>query len=1183
MINRRQFAKGTASALVALQNPSLLAAANDLAFAPDLQVSEFYLHDYLRLYDFPEELLSYPLSFAAGTVKKDSLRLFQKGSKDPVAIQFTDVQETDGFLRCATLYFRADLKRGEQKSFSLVQNSETPSPVAELISTQAIGEDRVAITANQLQILVPSIGSHALNVPVSQAPAPLLAIARETGKWVGAGRLVGPDSLVVQAIDARIVEQGPLFLKYAIQYTLSGDRSYKVELTVQSNETYVAIDEYTTSISPGDRLDFQFSYKQGVDPNGRLLMANGGYSTGGPQQGASGAYDEKANSKGMLPIKLGIYTPNSINLPRAIAFWNDSGENAILFALRRLPDWQTSQRALWSVNTLPDNLEFYAQPGNGDEYLRAPVVSKERYWAVALIPRDAMIVRGWTMGDMQKTPRPAEHVWKVDSSMNGLISYGAGPEVRLLQKLNDFSLNRYKDCIFEFQEDSRTTSFNLPHTDIAPTTMTGIEYLRNYIRNFEFLAQVGWDFSSEMGANHWGWSIHPESINYAFNCSKWTAKERLQARSWLVLTAYLMELDTAMPQSSMLGGHPNFAAEYKAVLGVVAGLFPLHPHACRWRDTYLSFWTEYLDRYVRKGNPETGSKPGRFTESIACYSYASMEAICMAATGLKLLDGTQLLDRPAFCDWMRWDMESRLPFRVEGARIVPPQGAHASTSILSLGGRWYNTSRQLALMLKDTAPELADQMLWTLTNGAEGKLPTALQSQVFADYGPVLRYDFGGANEAYLNLQQLNGIGYRWSSTSNGTLYFAAKGKVWSWNRIEANGDNLDISLLSDLQAGQSSLGASLASEVLYNFDFAQYYRAAAINQNGNSPYRSRGVVMVRGDYVAVHDEIESGVAGKFNWANEGNGLVWEIFSDKDFQKPLKSFINDERFPLMLTDDQMRYFTLPESDFSIRSNGQFLVPVAGRYKFRTTWNTYTQNVPVEDTMRLYLDDIKIFDNNGPGLAEVELEARSYALHFEYVHASSKPPFLSLAWVRPDKPSFGQIDNSNFGTQNQMPFIHQVQGGPGNQLHVIAPQKLEVAPAAFDGIRIDNAEFVLFSDASVAEEGKQLRFSGKAGYASEGAVALFEGTHIEMNGLGLSRSDGDFGASVKLTSSRSIEVHVAGRTGGTLRIHLPKRFAASGLKGRLDGNDVSIMMEGSTLAMPITIQQGDGVKTYIITR
>lgn len=1182
MIDRRQFTKGTLTALAALRTSSLLGKAESAFSSQDVPLREFHLRDYLSLRDFQEELLSYPLTFAAGAAKKDDLRLFVKGSRNPLPIQFTGVDEKDGFLRSATLHFRTGLKMGDTKIFALLQSAETPAPDRQSFQMQKVGEHRLAIQANQLQILVPEGRDLSLNIPVSQAPAPLLALARENGKWVGAGRLKGPDSLIVQKMDARIEEQGPLFLKYAVTYSFNQGRSYTMTMTVQCNESHVEIDEFATALSPDEHLEFEFSYKQGVDPNGRLLMANGGYSTGGPQQGASGAYDEKADRSGMLPIKLGIYTPNSINLPRAIAFWNDSGENAILFALRKLPDWKTSQRALWSASSLPDNLVFFAEPGSGDKYVRAPIVGAARYWAIGLIPRNDLVLRGITMGQAEKTPRPPDNEWRVVSSMQGLLPYAAGPEVRLLQKLNDFSLNRYKELVFEFTEDSRTAAFKVPASDIQPTEMTCADYLRNYARCYVSLAQTGWDISGEMGANHWGWSAsHPQTVNYVYNCRKWSAEERMKARSRLVFAAYLMELDTAMPQSSMLGGHPNFAAEYKQVLGVVAGLFPLHPHAARWRDTYVKFWDEYLDRYVRKADPETGALGGRHTESIACYNYASMEAICMAATGLKAFDGTQILDRPAMREWVRWDMESRLPFRVDGARVVPPEGAHAGTVAIAPGGRWYCTALDTARLLRDTAPSLANQWMWTITAGAEGRPPERLDSNVFVDFGPVFRYDFGGPNEAYLHMQQLNGPNYRWSTSTNGTLYFAAKGKVWSWNQTETNGDNLDVSQLSALQVGRNSLGASPEPGVLYNFGFAQYYRAAAHDEKNRSPYKARGVMMVRGDYIAVRDEVDDGAPGAFHWSNESSGLQCQIFRDTEFQQPHRSFVNDSRFPLQLGPDQIRDLLLPDGNFAIRSTGQILIPVAGRYRFSTNWNNPNRDVPGGDFVRFYLDEHKVFDGKGPGSGEMELEARPYAIRFEYIHASKEPPFLMFTCKGPESARFTQVDFSNFRTPNKMPFIAEVQGGPGKQLHIVAPEKLAVAPVAAGAAKIGGSEFVLFGDAAVKEPETNLTFRGRSGYASSSAVALFDGTHIEMNGLGLSKTEGQFGASAKQTNSKSIEGRIAGKSGGQLWIHLPAGFPAKSLVAKFDGRSVPVTIDGQKAGIQIAIKQSDGVKTYSI--
>ena len=1085
----------------------------------------------------------------------------------------------DGSRRRSSI-FGLISKLATKKAFTLVANSQVPQAVADPIGLVKLDGNRLAINGNQLQVMVPDENGD-VNLPASKAPAPVLGVAREMGQWVGAGKFDAPADLMVQKISTRVVEQGPLFLKYAITYTFSGDRWYSVELTIQRNESHVEISEYAKGFGPADQLAFQFSYKTGIDPNGRLLMANGGYSLGGLQQGASGDYDQGLSGTGELPIKLGLYTPNSINLPRAIAFWNDAGSNAILFSLWRLPEWKTSTRALWSCTSLPDNLEFYDT--DGDKFVRAAVVGSERHWAVSLIPRADMIVRGVPNADSAKIPQPPAKTWLAVSSMNGFLSYGGGPEVRLLLKLNDFSLDRYKDLIFDFPEDSSST-FALP--DLPAKAMTADEFRMTFGRNYYYLAQVGWDVSGELGPNHWGWSTGPQAVEYKFNYSTWTPAQHLQFRSWLVFAAYLLELDTAMPQSSMLGGHPNFAVEFKQVLGIDPGLFPQHPDAKRWRDTYLSFWKEWLDRYVRKPDATTGAKGGRFTENIANYNGASQEAILMAASGLKQFDGTQIFDRPEVRDWVRWDMECRLPFRVDGARIVPPEGAHAAVSVNGPGGRWWKSAHSFALLLKETAPRLAEEWLWSMTDGAEGKKPTDIQSSVFVDYGPVFHYDFGGPDEAYLQLQQLSGIGYRWSPRSNGALYYAAKGKVWSWNDREAAGDTFNIADIPLFHcAGDVALGAAPANGVLYNFGFAQYYQALGTTEGLlPPPYKYRSVVMVRGDYLAILDHVADGVPGTFQWINQSSGLVLQTFGDTEFKKPIMTIPYDERFPQSVNDDMVKALGLPKV-FAIRADGNFIIPAAGHYTFRTSWQA-SPDVPAGDTVRMYLDDKQIFNGMGPAKSEVDLEARPYALHYEYIHASDAPPYFMLGWMRPDAigPNAGRFGNAQVDSyvySSPLPFIQEIKGGPGDQFHIVAPEKLTVAPIP-SGARIGTGEFVMVSDQPQTLKQDGLIFNGKVGYARPGELALFDGTDLELNGLGLSRDDGDFGASLKQAGPKSLEGRVAGRNGGTLHVHLPPAFPTDGLQVTFDGHDIPTKVENGIVSVTIAIKQADGTKEFHIS-
>ncbi len=60
---------------------------------------------------------------------------------------------------------------------------------------------------------------------------------------------------------------------------------------------------------------------------------------------------------------------------------------------------------------------------------------------------------------------------------------------------------------------------------------------------------------------------------------------------------------------------------------------------------------------------------------------------------------------------------------------------------------------------------------------------------------------------------------------------------------------------------GNVSLGAAPVNSVLYNFGFAQYYRAHALHGIVPPPYKYRSVVMVRGDYLAIFDHVQDGAA----------------------------------------------------------------------------------------------------------------------------------------------------------------------------------------------------------------------------------------------------------------------------------------------------------------------------------
>ena len=83
-----------------------------LATAADWN-QDFHLRDYMRIYDFPEELINYSVTFPPKTVRSGQLQLLARHVDPPqsVPFQLSKVQTKDGFLIRAVVSFRSDLPR----------------------------------------------------------------------------------------------------------------------------------------------------------------------------------------------------------------------------------------------------------------------------------------------------------------------------------------------------------------------------------------------------------------------------------------------------------------------------------------------------------------------------------------------------------------------------------------------------------------------------------------------------------------------------------------------------------------------------------------------------------------------------------------------------------------------------------------------------------------------------------------------------------------------------------------------------------------------------------------------------------------------------------------------------------------------------------------------------------------
>ncbi len=849
------------------------------------------LRDHMRRFVFPEELLGYEVKFP-GTFGEEALRLSEAGVEREFQLANAE-RDGRGNLSRATVLFRTGLGKGQSRTFLLEAREAARSAFPDRVTIVKDSSDPhvATLTANRLQVRVP-YGAWEPRARLRDLPAPILQIARQPGAWVGRGALTG--DLRVERIEAGPVEDGNLRLIHRIAYHLEGGRRYVVNLTVWHDEGHVTIDEQIEGFEAAHAAAFKFSFKAGLEPNGRLLVTNGGYNVDRTGRWRySGRFDEGIEKDGALPFQLGIWSPHSGTCVGAVTFWSDRPEatDAILFARYRTHEWTSPRRYVWDAADAPENIRWYQK--DGDKFALAPLVTATRHWAMAL--REVSAAQPIAI-ESQDGSR--QFYWRARVDMQGLpgnkqSQAGGGPEVRLYQKLTEFSLNWVKDLVLDWNE---AVDAPLPPAERAKATMMSAE---DYRRGQGIAGKHNWHFvehywgrhlggATELGRAQPGWFY-----DYAVSRAKWTPEQRREVRAILVhWISSVMLRDGNQAHIAMLSGHPNFIID-TLFAGVYCAVFPNHPDAPKWKAAFLRMLDEWLLVFQRDADPARNLRGGRWVENIACYSQAALKGLRQDIEGFRAYDGSDIVaGRPRIADWLRWHMNA-LVTPMELVRdypfvFTPPEGSHAREALFALGrasetGKDGKTAWEFHGLLYDYAqmiagafPELAAELKFCLTRGREGRKP-ALTSALFRDYGAILRHDFAGPREAYVNIQQIGAqdytlpgyrnrgtMNYRWSGEGNGAIYYAARGRIWSWNDYEVNGDRFDITQLPAFAVNGRGLGYHPTDGVLYDFGEVQFYRA-----RGSRPeYRSRDVMMVRDDFLAIWDDVAEGAKGTFHWSN---------------------------------------------------------------------------------------------------------------------------------------------------------------------------------------------------------------------------------------------------------------------------------------------------------------------------
>jgi hypothetical protein len=1170
-----------------------------ISSAGDDWVARITIKDYLQEYVFPEELISYPVVFPPAGVRPEHLHLLAESSGASICYQLAGVKQDQGFLRSATIRFRTALGKGETKSFLLRVDPAYRADFARGVRLRNVDpQSHTAVLDAQTQQVKVPYGEFSPHAPVSAVPAPVLRVSRTYGSWVGHGRFSG--QVLVEQVRTSIVEEGPLKLVYRIDYTLSGGKSYAVVLTLQAGDTFVTVDEYLHGLRLEDRLAWNFSYHDGINPDGRLAPGNLGLL---PER--SGHYDAGVVD-GKLPYTLGIFGPN-VACPRTTLFFrNDAPDSdAIAFSLYRLHDWKTHVRYVWNANSAEENLAFYS---GTDQYMSARLIGQERHWAMSILPRREVAVQSQ---DGSKTT-----YWYADNEMKGYDSKayggprGGDPSARLFQRLGAYSLDWVKDLIFEWDEDLDAVYDD--HRE--PLTY----------QEFDKMGKPGtrWDGMFWWGGADWAWRWIPIEryqdgmcygakapgrthwqliAAYAASRKGWTAPQRLKVRSWIVhFVATYMLLDDNLPHQSMIGGHPNFLIE-SLYPGVFAAVFPNHPYNKAWKQIYQKLLEEYFRVYLRGDKPELGAQGGRHTESICCYSYASMAGVLHNAKGYRQFDGSDILAGTAFDAWVRWHMNALITAgprelgSVESKTaltLTPPEGAHARHT-----GEVLN---DVAEYFQQVQNPLGAQLKWCLTKGEQGTRP-ALRSALYYDYGPILRHDFGGPHEAYLHMQHLgsadkipgyrtSSMNYRWRGDGDGVLYYAARGRNWSWNRREDCGDQFDIHGITAMEVPGGSLAMRKldATARFLDLDPVQCFRST---EDPANPYVSREVLMVADRFLAVYDHLrDASVQGTFRWVNQGDDVQVESFDREDFTVPVKTFVDTGRFLISRqpspSDEsgQMAW-----RDCGVSHRDHFSVRFTTRLRIASDKMTFAQDLGAHDSGRLWLDGKRVLDGGDAQQAVVALKGgREVDFRYDFVHESG-PIRCILKWGTEGERLTVVTGATSTTLRRDLPSIYPVREGPGDQLHIVEPSvrpTLAVEPKPYGAVVTEGSQrtYVLMAAAAGKYAEGDLIFHGRTAYAAPGAVFLCDGTRLSLGDLGVESSRAGLSISAVRTAAGRIEGRIAGRMADRAAILLPTGFDGQQATLRIDGRRIPVSYDSTmrALAFDVTLTLRDGAKAYTLT-
>lgn len=842
----------------------------------------FEITDRIRLPKFwwPRTLVSYPVRFDTPDARASELQL-RDSAGNQVPFQLSEVREEGGRIRFATVHFFTDLPSGGSRRFELTRG--TPPAIAPAVTVTS-QTDTLVLASAQLKVRIPASRTPAAGARV---PGPILQMDRGAG-WLGDSSIHSPNRPVREVV-TEITARGPLFAEARVEYRFDGGARYVATIRLVDGYDFVEFDERMEGLPPADGVTVEQSWTQFRPTHRWSLGLRAEMPIDRPYISAFRGEDPPFTGPSQVEdparemwIWMEITPSNGWGGWKEAEFW-DAGSGAMVGLFMTDPArWQDHAYSIW-VST--DLLRPRFRYADGLLHWRWPLVTGTRATGVVCGQRPGST----TLADDADNP-----VERRPSDMK--------PAVFRRSRYGDLSLNRIKDMVLA-----------CPPSQSPVPPLPGKPKMKDAATYDAKLAECGTTLvASGM--------YHPVAIrdlsswivpDYTRLASSMTTEQRERAAAIILLSAYLSATEDHGPMRRMLGGHPNFMADYQYALMGAAHVFPHHPLAAEWRDQFEKFLDLCGRFHTRPAVPQWEARGGRWTESIATYNWAylrpSVEAnqLGMADDGRNrfaspwyALHGDYLVGiatAPVMLDPARTNWPRGVALSTESGfqRIHPPQGAHSSKRAIP------GSMHELGHFLHRFAPLTAEHLMWvgaptagtafeagdsapvapTLNRGTNPRL----RSAKYTGYGIVLRAAVDTPEEISVFLQQIDkGPNYRWgfgNQNGSGDIYYYAEGRSFSGHGFEDAGDRHADDALNSCNTGVykdyhfHSIGMNELTRPFYDLDVAQFAELVPAEGPGSyswPEYRSRSVLLVGSDYIVIHDAINGASGTRFAWNSQG-------------------------------------------------------------------------------------------------------------------------------------------------------------------------------------------------------------------------------------------------------------------------------------------------------------------------